>query len=87
MKKKAQGISMNVIIIAAIALLVLVVLSIIFLGRMGSWSQNVADCETKGGVCAPQGTSCGEAGTSVEGYPVPYPGWKCGEGESCCVKG
>ena len=51
MAKKAQGISMNVIIIAAIALLVLVILSVIFMGRMGVFSPGVSDCENKGGVC------------------------------------
>ena len=34
--RKAQGISINVIIVAAIALLVLVVLSVIFLGKIGN---------------------------------------------------
>jgi len=34
--EEERGISMNVIIVAAIALLVLVILSVIFIGRMGS---------------------------------------------------
>jgi len=48
---KAQGISMNVIIIAAIALLVLVILSVIFLGKMGGFGKGVGDCTNKGGTC------------------------------------
>lgn len=37
--KKAQGISINTIIIAAIALLVLVILSVVFTGRMSIWDK------------------------------------------------
>tara|TARA_Y100000310_G_C20094403_1_gene539789 strand:+ start:78 stop:347 length:270 start_codon:yes stop_codon:yes gene_type:complete len=37
MNKKSQGISINIIIIAAIALIVLVVLVAIFSGQMGNW--------------------------------------------------
>jgi hypothetical protein len=54
--KKAQGISMNVIIIAAIALLVLVVIVAIFSGRMGVFNKNLNDnskntCEAPYGAC------------------------------------
>ncbi len=42
--KKAQGLSMNVIIIAAIALLVLVILAVIFIGRMGKTTQSIDKC-------------------------------------------
>ena len=41
--KKAQGISVNIIIIAAIALIVLVVLVAIFTGRMGMFGQKIAE--------------------------------------------
>jgi hypothetical protein len=51
MNKKAQGISINTIIIAAIALIVLVVLVAIFTGRLGGFSLGVANCEDKGGTC------------------------------------
>ena len=49
--KKAQGISLNVIIVAAIALLVLVILSVIFMGRMASFTQGSNDCTKQNGVC------------------------------------
>jgi uncharacterized membrane protein YqiK len=54
--KKGQGLSMNVIIIAAIALLVLVVLVAIFSGRMGLFNQDLNDqtenaCSARGGEC------------------------------------
>jgi hypothetical protein len=80
--KKAQGISINVIVVAAIALLVLVVLSVVFLGRFGTFSQQSADCENKGGRCAvgacPSGTS-------------EYPAFACpntasGATQSCCLQ-
>ncbi len=51
MAKKGQGISINVIIIAAIALLVLVVLSVIFLGRFDVFSRATKDCQGQGGTC------------------------------------
>ncbi len=46
--KKSQGISVNVIIIAAIALLVLVVISVVFLVRTGVFSEGLAICH---GTC------------------------------------
>jgi hypothetical protein len=79
--KKAQGISVNVIIIAAIALLVLVVLSVIYIGRMGSWGTSAADCENKGGTCVPAGQDC------PTGY-TKYSAWVCTDAdpdEDCCI--
>ena len=58
MLKKGQGISMTVIIVAAIALMVLVVLSIIFLGRIGIWSEKISACEQNGGVCVTNEEDC-----------------------------
>ena len=46
MNKKAVELSMNVIIISAIALLVLVVLSVIFLGRIGASESSLEDSVT-----------------------------------------
>ena len=49
MNSKAQGISMTTIVIAALALLVLVVLTLIFTGRMGDFSLGVeenTDCQS-----------------------------------------
>lgn len=47
--KKAQGLSMTTIVIAALSLLVLVVLTLIFTGRMGNFSIGVeesSDCQS-----------------------------------------
>ena len=51
LRTKGQGISLNVIIIAAIGLVVMVVLIAIFSGRMGSWIKGVEDCSGKDGIC------------------------------------
>lgn len=51
MNKKAQGLSLNVIIIAIIALLVLVILALIFTGRMSIFNKNAGDCAVLGGEC------------------------------------
>ncbi len=86
--KKAQSISINTIIIAAIALLVLVILSVVFTGRMGIWTKETAKCEPTIGRCASAGVNCGDIGTSVEGYPTKYAAAKCdAEGATCCTIG
>ena len=64
MRKRAQGLSINVIIIAAIALIILVVLIAIFTGRLGSFSGSLGkisenDCTEKGGTCIAAGNECG----------------------------
>lgn len=80
--KKGQGISMNVIIVAAIALLVLVVLSIIFLGKSETFGRETAACENKGGQC-----ESGSCGADQDEYNTPYPGWRCEvEDEVCCIR-
>jgi hypothetical protein len=49
--KKAQGMSLNVIIVAAIALIILVVLVFIFTDRIRGFGSGLADCQSKGGFC------------------------------------
>lgn len=49
LEKKGQGISLNVIIIAALGLLVLVVLAIIFTGRTGIFVKESDKCTVKYG--------------------------------------
>tara|TARA_Y100000310_G_scaffold287358_1_gene312189 strand:- start:1169 stop:1432 length:264 start_codon:yes stop_codon:yes gene_type:complete len=84
MDKKGQGISINVIIVAAIALLVLVVLSVIFIGRVDIFSRKSNECASFGSntVCA---DSCGAG--DAEDFPTPHPTLSCAtEGQSCCLK-
>ncbi len=82
MNKKGAELSMNVIVIAAIVLLVLVVLSIIFLGRVGIFSKQVGDCASKGGVCTPR-ADCTDITKLV-------PGTNCerdsNNAEICCLR-
>ncbi len=91
MNKKAQGISINVIIIAAIALLVLVILSVIFMGRMGTFTGGVKDCELSGGKCL---VSCPDpADATTSDYNKQFDVWVCKQAVDgtttnvCCVKG
>ena len=49
--KKAQSLSMNTIVIAALALLVLVIVALITTGRISIFSRESADCKNQGGVC------------------------------------
>ena len=83
MNKKGVELSMNVIIIAAIGLLVLVVLSIIFLGRAGVLGQKTQDCEVQGGLC---GEKCGEPGTPTAEHAQRNPLLTCPQGQVCCLK-
>ncbi len=98
--KKAQGISMNVIIIAAIALLVLVVLSVVYIGKMGSWGKTTNSCISNGGKCSQQSAVCGEKALDkatsqpLTDYNVHYPIWDCENDwedggqkyKFCCIK-
>ncbi|MBI2134985.1 hypothetical protein HYU09_03265 [Candidatus Woesearchaeota archaeon] len=51
MNRKAQGLSINTIIIAAIALIVLVVLIAIFTGRLGLFSKGLGEATTCSQIC------------------------------------
>ncbi len=87
MNKKAVELSMNVIIIAAIALLVLVILSAIFIGRMGFFGKSVGECSTQGGKCA---VECGSEDYRTLNYPTVNPTIACedtkaGERQVCCM--
>ena len=57
MSKKGQSISINTIIIAAIALAVLVVLFVIFTGRIGIFSKGVSETTTCDQACKSAGYS------------------------------
>jgi len=51
MKRKAQGLSLNTIIIAAIVLIVLIVLWAIFTGRMGGFSLGLGTTQSCDSAC------------------------------------
>ncbi len=82
--KKSQGLSVNTIIIAALALGVLIVLIVIFTGGIGKTSQNLGSCLTKGGTCQ------NPDGTCPEGYPITiFVSGDCEKSKTknlCCIK-
>lgn len=86
MSRKAQGMSMNVIIIAAIALLVLVILAVIFIGRMGTTARGIDQCK---GSCVATDTDCQNMGPyyKVTGEPCYRAGTKDIDTDRpvCCV--
>ncbi|MDO8642361.1 MAG: hypothetical protein Q7R76_02085 [Candidatus Woesearchaeota archaeon] len=78
--KKAQGISLNAIIIAILALLVLVVLAMIFTGKIGGFTKETKNCATLGNnaVCIADASECGGAEQKVmSGYTCPDQGICC----------
>lgn len=76
MNKKAQGISINVVIIAAIALLVLVILAVLVINAGENTDQKIKACSLQGGKCT-DSTSCDEGKTEItEG--------KCDTAQICC---
>ena len=59
MEKKGQGLSMTTIVVAALALLVLVVLTLIFTGRLNLWNRGMDEtmaCENYCNAINKQGT-------------------------------
>lgn len=87
MNKKGVELSMNVIIIAAIGLLVLLVLTFIFLGRVGTFGEKSGSCDIQGGMCA---VKCGNADYGTENNAKMNPLLTCpdstaGEKQVCCL--
>ena len=92
--KKAQGISINVVIIAVIALIVLVVLAVIFTGRLSMFSKGISSCTDKNGVCMSYNKEFTSAGATCKAISddrtISLPGTDC-ESESgsdsvtCCI--
>jgi hypothetical protein len=64
--RRAQGLSMQTIILAALGIVILIVLIAVFTGKIRFFSSNVGgSCTEQGGKCSPDG-SC----SSVEGKPI-----------------
>lgn len=81
--KKAQSMSLNVIIVAALVVLVLIVLSVIFIRSMGNTTEVTTSCLAQGGKCA---NSCSDVIDVGEGVYTPRPDLKCGDDKTCCIK-
>ncbi|MBI2647080.1 hypothetical protein HYW99_01265 [Candidatus Woesearchaeota archaeon] len=65
MNKKGQSISINTIIIAAIALAVLVVLFVIFTGRIGIFSKGVGETASCENACKAIGMTRGDTSSKL----------------------
>lgn len=79
--KKAQGISMNTIVIAAIALTVMILIVLITTTNLKSFGLGARNCENNGGTCVENVDVCTAA---------PYEGTvsskKCNtDGYVCCI--
>lgn len=75
--RKSQGMPINVIIIAALALIVLIVLSALFTGRIGILAKDLESCATKQGQCKDVPCSSNEA---------VVPNAKCDKKDQvCCI--
>ena len=69
--KKAEGLSLTTVVIAALSLLVLIVLSVIFVVRMQGTSEKSKDCQQQGGTCynVADGASCRDHGDGQIQHP------------------
>jgi uncharacterized membrane protein len=86
MKRKAQGLSLNTIIIAAIVLIVLIVLIAVFTGKINIFGDSYADADDKAKqkVCLTQGGRCGTEETcNSEIKKDDFV--DCAEGQICCI--
>ena len=86
--KKAQGLSMQTIVLAVLALAVLIILIIIFSGKSRSASDFMNDCGSVDGT--PLSWTDGEdAKVCPEGKPYKHPLYRSNEGDTikiCCVE-
>ena len=78
--KRAQGMPVNVIIIAAIALIVLFVLAALFTGKIRGLSQDLESCATKQGQC--KDSPCGPNEAIVTNAKCDKIG---GKEQVCCI--
>ena len=72
--RKSQGLSLNLIVLAAIALIALIVMVAIFWGKVRLFTKSTEYCEERGGKCVNKG-DCPYGKTSL----------KCPEGMECCM--
>ncbi len=81
--RKAQGLPMNVIIIAALALLVLVIVAVIFAGWGKIFGTKTKECTNNGGKCFSDPCGTGDA----KDYPTSHPTAGCGDNYCCLATG
>ena len=82
---KAQGLPINTIILALLAIFVLIIVIYLAGSKLGQFGTNVDNCQQKGGVCsAPAGadgvTQCSDSN------PIKLVGTECDKTKSvCCI--
>ncbi len=89
MRKKAQGLPLNVIVMAVLALVVLIVLVLIFRGQIGVFNKGTS-CDARGGKCMNSETNkvCpSERPIKIYTSECPFiEGGKVGKGAGqCCI--
>jgi len=77
---------MNTIVVAAIALVVLIVMIVIFSSRLGIFNRGVSSCEDKGGrgIIGTNADCIRQGGTPIGPYYVEETSEK-EDGKVCCV--
>ena len=78
--ERAQGMPLNIIIIAVILLIVLVVILSIFSGNISKFSKDLQSCGSRGGRCETKEKECPSGEIKIEGA-------KCAKNtEICCIR-
>lgn len=80
--KKGQGMPVNVIIIAVLALLVMVIVAFVFTGKFAEFSKRINDCEAVAGNACEY--SCAEGYTQDSSRKC-FEGNKVDTSKVCCV--
>lgn len=83
---KKGDMSINMIVVAAIALLVLVIIAFVFSDALFNFDQGTG-CEGVGGFCA-DSVSCWEPNENYGGTWLPSTSFKCSSEDRpvCCIK-
>jgi len=86
---KAQSISINTIVVAAIALVVMILIVMIFTGNMNRWRQSTDACSSNGGTCEPEDpyTEGYENCQGTYDRPLTQYSDSCGNNKICCLHG
>lgn len=83
---KKGDLSINIIVVAAIAMVILVIISVLIF-RTGSNLTEGTSCEGLSGAgCEPAGVSCAQYGQAVGEIWVGHPTASCPPQQICCIK-
>ena len=68
MNTKKGDITMETIVLAALALLFFIVVAFVMTGKIGNFSKSISDCESKNGLCVAQNTCAEQYGGTEIGF-------------------